>query len=231
LYRDKEHKTAILIFANSAEEDGKQKHICKSELLFSELNQQTLLKVKKTKLPYFQITQEKQSGHSFGERFVNAIEQIYTLGFENVIAIGNDSPQLKVKHLLKASNNITADKTVVGPTFDGGFYLLGLHRSNFNAALFERLPWKRLNLFTQLSSLFEAKQTDLLQLETLHDIDATDDIVKILNYTKSISKTFLQFLTSFLQKTTTVLELKHTAYERVYSKLFFNKGSPFCLSL
>lgn len=221
------HKTAILIFANSSEVDGKYKRMAKSQILFNELNKQTLLKVKKSKLPYFQLTQEKQSGHSFGERIVNAMQYVYNLGYENVITIGNDSPQLKTTHLLEANANLINGKTVIGPTFDGGFYLLGLNRTNFNASLFKRLPWKLLTLFTQLSSLFESKQVSMRNLETLHDIDSKKDIEKVLNYTKSISKNFLKFLAGFCNKAPLIFKQRKTNSPQIYSLSFYNKGSPY----
>ena len=227
MQKNLEHKTAILIFANSPEEDGKQKRIAKSDSLFSELNRQTLLKVEKTKLPFFQITQEKQSGRSFGERIVNAIQHVYDSGFDNVIAIGNDSPQLKTTHLLETNANLAKGKTVIGPAFDGGFYLLGLNRTNFNASLFKRLPWKLLTLFTQLSSLFESKQVAIHRLETLHDIDSKRDIEKVLNHTKSLSKIFLKFLASFCKKVILTFKQRKTSCQQIYSSSFFNKGSPY----
>lgn len=227
MQKTREHKTAILIFAHSAEEDGRQKRLPKSNLLFSELNTQTLKKVKQTKLPYFHITEKKQYGHSFGERIVNAIQRIYDSGFENVIAIGNDSPQLKTAHLLEANTKLSQGKTVIGPAFDGGFYLLGLHKANFNASLFLRLPWKRITLFTQLSSLFESKQDSTHYLEKLHDIDSKKDIEKVLNFTKSIAKNILKLLVDFCKKTVLIFNTRPVNYAQAHTSSYFNKGSPY----
>ena len=107
-----QHKTAILVFANSSQEEISHKAIPKSGLLFDMLTQRTLKTVKKTKLPYFHLTEEHQVGDSFGERFTNAIQMVFTKGFEQIITIGNDTPQLRVSHILDASGHLENGKEV-----------------------------------------------------------------------------------------------------------------------
>ena len=81
------NKTAILIFANSAAKEVERKEFLSTEI-FSALNKQTLKKAKKSKLPYFVVSEKEQIGISFGERFTNAIDLIFKKGFDNVIYSG-----------------------------------------------------------------------------------------------------------------------------------------------
>lgn len=226
-----QHNTAILIFAHSASQEFEQKPFAKSAVVFEALNKETLNKVKKTKLPYFHFTEKEQFGNSFGERFVNAIQKVYEKGYKNIITVGNDSPQLKTSHLLKAYKQLQLGKTVIGPTFDGGFYLMGLHKSNFDASLFLRLPWQRFGLFNRISQLFENSNSHLHRLPVFEDIDSVMDVVKLLGFSKSIATTILKILRAIEEKVLKVFSARAFNYSDSYSSTLFNKGSPVLLHL
>ena len=226
-----QHNTAILVFANSASQEFEQKPFVKNTALFEALNKETLTKVKKTGLPYFHFTEKEQFGNSFGERFVNAIHEVYKKGYDNIITIGNDSPQLKTAHLLEANKQLQLGKTVLGPTFDGGFYLMGLHKSNFDPSLFKRLPWQRFGLFNRISQLFENSNSHLFRLPVFEDIDTEKDIVKLLGFSKSLSITIINILLSIQEKVLSLFRLRVITYFELFSFPLFNKGSPFLLPL
>lgn len=108
--------TAILIFAQSAERESKLKLFLKSEVLFSELNKHTLSTVEKSGLPYFHFSEKEQNGPTFAERYVNAIQSVYDQGYDTVITIGNDTPQLTTKHLHHTVEKLQECPIVLGPT-------------------------------------------------------------------------------------------------------------------
>lgn len=226
-----QHTTAILVFANSASQEFEQKPFVKSAVVFEALNKETLNKVKKTNLPYFHFTEKEQFGNSFGERFVNAIQKVYEKGYKNIITIGNDSPQLKTSHLLEAYKQLQLGKTVLGPTFDGGFYLMGLHKSNFDASLFLRLPWQRFGLFNRISQLFENSNSHLHRLPVFEDIDTAIDVVKLLGFSRSIAITILKILRTIEEKVLKVFSARAFNFSDSYSSPLFNKGSPVLLHL
>ena len=221
--------TAILVFANSARTELAHKPIPKGEGLFEALTQETLRKVQKTGLPYFHFTEREQEGKSFGERFTNAIQEVFRNGFDNIITIGNDTPHLKTAHLLKAHHALQEGKTVLGPSLDGGFYLMGIHKSNFDQETFKRLPWQRFSLFNRISTLLDLTDSVLHQLPTLSDIDTFKDVKRLASFRKSISSSVLSVLTLLLQ-----LKKKHqTVIISILYIIFlqrpFNKGSPLLL--
>jgi len=59
-----------------------------------------------------------------------------------VITIGNDTPILKSHHIVEASRQLESKNVVLGPSLDGGFYLLGIHKTHFNREQFIDLPWQ-----------------------------------------------------------------------------------------
>ena len=226
-----QHKTAILVFANSSQEEISHKAIPKSKLLFDILTQQTLDTVKKTKLPYFHLTEEQQVGDSFGERFTNAIQFVFAKGFDHIITIGNDTPQLQVSHILDASLHLENGKAVLGPSADGGFYLMALHRSQFNISDFKKLTWKSSKLFLETSRLFAAQNVTLIKLKTLFDLDTASDLQVFINQYISISNRLFRIILSLLLIEEKKIHYKFTFGDISLSETYFNKGSPTPLHL
>ncbi len=219
-------KTAILIFANSSKEEMKHKAIAKDSVLFKKLNQKTLCTVKKAKLPYFVFTEEEQIGHNFGERFTNAIQDIYAMGFDNVITIGNDSPQLTANHLLESAQQLQNNNFVLGPSRDGGFYLMGLHKSHFDKSSFLKLPWQTRELSHCISQIIENKNTEVVLLQTLFDIDDTSDLKKIVNLYHKIGSNLLRIITIILSTQSKDWNPINKQYFTIITARLFNKGSP-----
>lgn len=172
-----EHQTAILLFANSSAEEIRKKPLLKSAGLFDELNRLTLSTVKKTGIPYYHYSEKEQQGASFGERFANAIAAVFELGYDQVIAIGNDSPQLTSISIGKAAEAISRDRFVIGPSLDGGFYLLGLHKEHFNRQAFLALAWQTKELRADLLELLSKKAFTSYSLPPLRDLDTRQDLV------------------------------------------------------
>jgi len=223
------NKTAILVFANSAKTEMLHKPIPEGEVLFEALTAETLKKVKQTGLPYFQSTEKQQNGTSFGERFVNAIQDLFSKGYDNIITIGNDSPQLKTAHLIKTHHLLQQGKTVLGPTFDGGFYLMGLNKDNFNAKLFKELPWQQLSLFNKISLLFHQNKLHLFKLPVFQDIDVKKDLFGLLNFSKHLSLTINNLLAFLCFKGGILFSEEQKLHQHNFSNFFFNKGSPLML--
>ncbi|MGC1473510.1 MAG: DUF2064 domain-containing protein [Psychroserpens sp.] len=222
-------KTAILIFANSAEFEATQKPFQASEQLFDALNAQTLKVVEKTGLPYFLSSEKNQIGNSFGERFTNAIQSIYDKGFENVITIGNDTPHLQSRHILKAVDNLKQNEIVLGPSKDGGFYLMGLKKSHFNTNTFLKLPWQTSALRRSISKVIISKNINLCYLEVLSDIDTVSDVNLILESFKTISRAVQKLLQRCISVEKEILSYASISIDLYIQKLLFNKGSPFLL--
>lgn len=221
-------KTAILIFARSAQADAAHKRLRNGVSVFKELNARIENSVIQTGLPYFVYTEEQQRGTDFATRFTNALQDIYNLGFEKVISVGNDTPQLTKKHLLAAVNKLETCPLVLGPSQDGGFYLMGLSKEHFDRDAFLNLPWQTASLTRSIIRLVQARKIHAELLPALYDIDSSADIGFILSHAKELSETLRNLLIkAFRQKASgTCLEIP--ALESAYQSIYYNKGSPIC---
>lgn len=179
------NQTAVVIFALDVREELQKKQFFgadrgQSEHLLHGLNQQIRSTVKSTGLPYFIIDSEKQEGKTFVNRYKNAIQSVFDQGFEHVIAVGNDSPELDKNTILTVANCINAGYNVVyGGTDRGGIYTLGLSRAAFQAFQFEKMSWQS----DQLLSEFEAYRK--LNSDTCYSLKTT---LAELNTNRDVSR-------------------------------------------
>jgi len=223
--------TAILIFANSSQDVGKFNSLADSNKLIEQLNASTLKTVKKTKLPYFLITEKEQCGLTFGERFENAIKMVFNKGYENVITIGNDTPQLKPQHILDAKSHLDKNNFIVGPSLDGGFYLMGIARGHFNKISFLELPWQTSYLQKSISLQITALGIEVLMLAKLQDIDSISDLKKIYTWAYRVCIKLVAIISTLLQISVSFSFISKFLIVKRERKRYFNKGSPIFLPI
>lgn len=219
--------TAVLIFANSSKEEQRQKKIPGGFALFEVLNRKTQETAREFGLPYFHFTEKEQQGSTFGERFTNAIQHVFDEGYENIITIGNDTPHLKQSHLLRSAELLKQKKFVLGPSEDGGFYLMGIRRAHFDHASFLNLPWQTSKLSGAISRLLtNNSNAQLHKFQPLKDIDRLGDIKTFLNSFSNISADIKQVILALLQlKKEAFSSYLFLRYDLVNFS-FHNKGSP-----
>lgn len=219
-------KTAILIFAHSATYEAKIKTFQNSKAIFESLLERTIQLVQNTQLPFFLFTEDHQIGNSFAERFVNAIQSVYDLGYESIITIGNDTPQLTSKQLIRAHEELLDNHSVIGKSKDGGFYLLGIKKENFQPELFLQLPWQKQNLSGSLCHLLELNSVSITQLKTLADLDTYNDVFNFVNNFKKVYATLNQLLNQLVFQASQIIAHTFEKRKTIFLTNWFNKGSP-----
>lgn len=219
-------KTAVLVFANSPEIDTQRKNILHGKKLFENFNKNLIQRVKRSQLPYVVISDKFQKGSNFGERFYNAINHVFNLGFDQVITIGNDTPQLQTKHIIQAHEALEQNKIILGPSADGGFYILGIDKNTFYNLNFKDFDWQTYRLFDQIKSALHILQKQVDYFETLNDIDDFQSLKYIQNFIHKISAQ-IQKLISILFRQLSYIYLCLTLVKSgISSCIPFNKGSP-----
>ena len=194
--------------------------------LFDELTVQTLKTVKKTGLPYFLFSEKEQFGASFGERFSNAIESVFNKGYDNIITVGNDTPHLTKTHIQKAYRALESETLVLGPSADGGFYLLGLSRFHFNPEEFKKLSWQTSKVANEISSQTLRDGGSILRLQSLFDLDDEEDLQKFVNRFRGFSKKLAALIQKLLAVELPINKELLLFYNSTFLSLKYNKGSP-----
>ena len=223
--------TAILVFAQSAKKDSLNKGVLKGELLFDQLTQEAIQKAKRSGLPYFHIGEQQQVGAHFGIRLANAMQGIYEKGYKKIIVIGNDSPDLKTATLVQAANIIGEGNPVLGPSKDGGVYLIGLDQSDFHFEAFVSLPWNQGNLRTAMISRLKEGSASPYSLNPLMELDTEWDLKVWLKLNTQTGRRLLKLLLLILTRFFSAVSAVILYFQEIYFRIFRNKGSPDLLRL
>lgn len=114
-----------------------------------------------------------QHGESLGERMKAAFQQAFDDGYKRVVIIGSDCGQLEPEHLEQAYCALLQNDVAIGPSQDGGYYLLGMR--TFLPMLFKDKAWSTVDVFSQ--TLIDCKKHNLScqVLEELNDVDTEED--------------------------------------------------------
>jgi rSAM/selenodomain-associated transferase 1 len=82
-----------------------------------------------------------QRGDGFGERLLHTAEDLFACGYSAVCLIDSDSPTVPTGEFARAARLLLDGSkcAVLGPSEDGGYYLLGLQEPI--ARLFEGIAW------------------------------------------------------------------------------------------
>ena len=108
----------------------------------------------------------QQQGESFGERIAQAVEDVFQLGYEQIVVIGNDCLDITTGDITNAFDKLDAEAEIsAAPTHDGGAFLIGLQKDGFKKDLFARLPWQTPQLFDELVSSLSAETLPIIRTD------------------------------------------------------------------
>jgi uncharacterized protein len=112
-----------------------------------------------------------QRGDKFGERLYLAIEDLFKCGFESVCLIDSDSPTVPADNFAEAVELLSTseDRVVLGPSDDGGYYLIGVKKPHRH--LFEQIDWSTERVFKQTIQRATEIGLEVKLLPSGYDID------------------------------------------------------------
>ncbi len=96
-----------------------------------------------------------------------------TRGEERVILAASDSPHLTVETVTAAFRTLDRHEVVVGPTYDGGYYLIGMRGWH---DVLHGIPMSTGTVLDDLSARAEASGLSVGRVETMFDIDEAADL-------------------------------------------------------
>jgi rSAM/selenodomain-associated transferase 1 len=120
---------------------------------------------------------EPQSEGDLGQRMASYFENGLKAGATRVVLIGSDSPTLPQGVFDRAFHALESADVVLGPTDDGGYYLVGASQSV--PAIFDNVEWSSSHVFEQTVEKLSAANLTWAALPTSYDIDDLDDLVRL----------------------------------------------------
>jgi rSAM/selenodomain-associated transferase 1 len=107
----------------------------------------------------------------FGDCLYLAIASLLERGHAAACVLNADSPTLPTRLLVQAARDLTQPKhdIVIGPSTDGGYYLLGVKRAH--RRLFDEIDWSTSRVFEQTRQRARELGLRVALLEPWYDVD------------------------------------------------------------
>ena len=123
---------------------------------------------------------EPQAGEDLGQRMKNAFEKCFAEGFDKAILIGSDSPDLPREIIDEGFAALTSCDAVIGPSCDGGYYLIGFKSETFPPDLFSDILWSTGGVLKSTRAILDKKGLRVFVLPPWRDIDTYEDLKALL---------------------------------------------------
>ena len=125
-----------------------------------------------------------QIGNTLGDRLHHAVKTTF-MHTDKALLLGTDTPHLSGMDISSAYDALQQYASVIGPAYDGGYYALGLNRSDFDKPLpFSDINWSSESVFRQtLTHLI--KRGSVYCLPTTFDVDTESDLNRLNHLKKS----------------------------------------------
>jgi rSAM/selenodomain-associated transferase 1 len=121
-----------------------------------------------------------QVGDNLGERLKNAFDNAFEVGFSKVVVIGSDSPDLPENFLRLAFKELESHDVVIGPSNDGGYYLIGFSRTSFLPVAFDGIAWSTSAVCKQTVEILKRHKLKIYLLPEWYDVDTRSDLEKLI---------------------------------------------------
>ena len=121
------------------------------------------------------ITCVRQRSGDLGQRMRIAMEKAFQQGARRAVIVGADIPDIKPKHFKQAFEVLEEQDLVLGPSTDGGYWLIG---SNRPVDIFENISWGAETVIKETITKADRQRLKFKLLEPLTDIDTLEDLKK-----------------------------------------------------
>ena len=119
-----------------------------------------------------------QQGTTLGDRMAAAFLRAFASGARRVVIFGSDSPTLPPRVPRQAFEVLADCDIVLGPSEDGGYYLIGGRR--FDPRLFHGVEWSTPRTYEQTLANARGLGVRTTLLEPWFDLDEWQDIERLL---------------------------------------------------
>jgi len=121
---------------------------------------------------------KRQNGADLGARMLNAFRVCRREGCARLVLIGTDCLSINEKVIQTAFSKLISHDIVLGPSRDGGYYLIGLKLPV--AKLFEGIDWGADRVFAQTVVRIKQLKKKVHFLRLRSDIDTVEDLKRQL---------------------------------------------------
>lgn len=128
-----------------------------------------------------------QQGEDLGQRMHNAFCRAFQKGYAAVVLTGSDLPELDPSRLAKAFTALETNDVVLGPTSDGGYYLIGMKAPC--AQVFQGHQYGGATVWESTMAAIAAANLTVAAAPGLDDVDTPEDLLRLAKTVRPESHT------------------------------------------
>lgn len=129
-----------------------------------------------------------QRGADLGEKMYHAICSVLDLGYDGVVLTGADLPRLNASHLESGFAALDSADIAIGPTSDGGYYLVGMKSPH--RAVFENQQYGGSTVLENTLAAGQAVGLTVALAKKCDDVDTPEDLQSLTGQLSPESATY-----------------------------------------
>lgn len=118
-----------------------------------------------------------QEGADLGEKMYHALRQVLELGYDAAVLTGADLPRMTKAHLESGFAALTHADITLGPTSDGGYWLVGMKQPH--RAVFEKQQYGGATVLENTVAAAKAAGLTASFAKTCDDVDTPEDLAAL----------------------------------------------------
>lgn len=120
-----------------------------------------------------------QAGSDLGDRMQEVLLELRRRGHRNAILLGSDLPPVPLTVLHQAFNRLSEDgkRVVLGPSQDGGYYLVGMNQPI--PEIFLGMSWSHQRVLAETIEKLRQLGIEFCLLPEWFDVDTAEDIARL----------------------------------------------------
>jgi len=123
------------------------------------------------------VTLVEQSGHGLGDALSSAFDRHLAEGFRRVVLIGSDNPTLPLEPIRQACAALDDHDLSIGPTVDGGYYLIGMRAAHLG--VFSKIDWSTPRVYAQTLAQAQLLGLRAHTVREWYDVDDPPDLERL----------------------------------------------------
>jgi rSAM/selenodomain-associated transferase 1 len=156
--------------------------------------------------PFFKAVGTRQGVHlleqineDLGCRMHQAVCSVFDSGYRSAVVVGTDLPAIHADWFRQALKGLADHDVVLGPSVDGGYYLIGLN--NPAVELFFDIPWSTDQVLTSTQKKAQSLSLSVQLLTQQRDLDTLADLQFFIKETQGSGKKLISSRTAQVLKT------------------------------
>ena len=127
-----------------------------------------------------------------GERMSRSFNEVFHEGFSKALIIGTDVPDINSDLINSAASKLDENDFVIGPSSDGGYYLLGMNRPI--TEIFQDFNWSTSLVLQNTLDKIKSLELKVDLLDELIDVDTKNDLKNWMKIRNDLNNPIYKYL-------------------------------------